>query len=385
LKSITSSFAAWVSLATIFALSGPAFAATLSTIYKFKGAPTDGQALNSQLIYQDGLLYGASPLGGPGKCRKKNFACGLLFSIDPTTGAEKVLYDFTKARFGKMVDGHLLYSNGHLYGTTLEGGAFGNGVVFDFNLTTSKLNVLHSFAGYPTDTSLPSGPLLLLNGSLYGTTRGSNNGSVYKLDLATGAEAILHSFTGGADGAVPMSGVVYENGLLYGTTIQGGGTGCIGSVGCGTIFSVDPTSGTETVVHSFGHGSDGTNPEVGLTDGNGILYGTTMYGPQQAGNAIVFSFDPVAQSEEVIYNSASFGFTGRLVYSNNVLYGTALSGSGDDAVAVSISLQDNKLVKILTYPNNYNQTFSDLVLVAHYFYGTVFGGSTYGLVFKLVP
>jgi uncharacterized repeat protein (TIGR03803 family) len=59
-------------------------------------------------------------------------------------------------------------------------------------------------------------------------------------------------------------------GTLYGTTL-GGGSGC-GSSGCGTLFKLS-TAGKETVLDRFKGGTDGANPEAGLIEMNGALYG----------------------------------------------------------------------------------------------------------------
>jgi len=68
-------------------------------------------------------------------------------------------------------------------------------------------------------------------------------------------------------------------GALWGTTSQGGGTSCTadGAVGCGTVFSLT-LPGTETVVYAFKGGRDGALPVSGLTDTGGALWGTTSQG-----------------------------------------------------------------------------------------------------------
>src|SRR5579863_5711584 len=84
-----------------------------------------------------------------------------------------------------------------------------------------------------------------------------------------------------SDGAWPEAGVTRDAaGSLYGTTFFGGtGTGCdIYFSGCGTVFKLD-TSGTETVLHSFGGPPDGANPTARvILDSSGNVYGTTAYG-----------------------------------------------------------------------------------------------------------
>ena len=57
------------------------------------------------------------------------------------------------------------------------------------------------------------------------------------------------------------------------------------------MFSVDPTIGTENVLHSFGNGTDGWGPYASLINVNGTLYGTTRYGGAN-GDGTVFSITP---------------------------------------------------------------------------------------------
>jgi uncharacterized repeat protein (TIGR03803 family) len=130
-----------------------------------------------------------------------------------------------------------------------------------------------------------------VNGTLYGTTLvGGGNGcdsygcgTVFALDPSSGALTVLHTFAGqSGDGATPAGGLINVNGTLYGTTEEGGGNNyCPNSSydGCGTVFSIDPTSGTEKVVHSFkDNNQDGQNPLAGLIEVKGKLYGTIEYG-----------------------------------------------------------------------------------------------------------
>ncbi|MGB8908926.1 MAG: choice-of-anchor tandem repeat GloVer-containing protein [Candidatus Cybelea sp.] len=61
------------------------------------------------------------------------------------------------------------------------------------------------------------------------------------------------------------------NGALYGTTTRGGISGH------GTVFSIS-AAGVYKVLYHFRGGSDGSDPQAGLTDLNGTLYGTTPLG-----------------------------------------------------------------------------------------------------------
>src|ERR1700722_4240717 len=95
-------------------------------------------------------------------------------------------------------------------------------------------------------------------------------------EAAPGAVRIIHSFQGGADGAVPIAPLVDIAGTLYGTTRQGGGTGC-GGLGWGAVFAIGPNGG-ERVIHAFTGPPDGAQPLGGLVDVGGTLYGTTRDG-----------------------------------------------------------------------------------------------------------
>ena len=53
----------------------------------------------------------------------------------------------------------------------------------------------------------------------------------------TGKETVLYSFTGGADGANPLKGLIRDSaGNLYGTTGDGGDPSC----NCGVVFKLTP-------------------------------------------------------------------------------------------------------------------------------------------------
>jgi hypothetical protein len=73
------------------------------------------------------------------------------------------------------------------------------------------------------------------------TSQNTTCGVVFKLS-PTGTETVLHSFTGGADGANPYAGLIPDAaGNLYGTTWHGGADGTCGApYGCGVVFRLTP-------------------------------------------------------------------------------------------------------------------------------------------------
>ncbi|MEO7201990.1 MAG: choice-of-anchor tandem repeat GloVer-containing protein, partial [Candidatus Tumulicola sp.] len=118
------------------------------------------------------------------------------------------------------------------------------------------------------------------------------------------------------------------NELLYGTTSMGGAARCGSKRGCGTVFSVDPTSGQETVVHAFQGGSDGIEPLSDLTVLNDALYGTTYRGGlgPSGGAGVVFSVDTALGEETVLHSfdgqSDGANPSAGLIYVNDLFYGT---------------------------------------------------------------
>lgn len=147
---------------------------------------------------------------------------------------------------------------------------------------------LYSFNGGGGDGASPLAPLINMGGTLYGTTfaGGPYNcspykgcGTIFSVTLS-GTEKVLHSFSGGGtDGANPNAGLINVGGTLYGTTSNGGSTACYGSyyASCGTVFSITP-GGAEKVLHNFGGSPDGAYPYAGLINVNRTLYGTTSAG-----------------------------------------------------------------------------------------------------------
>jgi len=301
-----------------------------------------------------GNLYGTTSTGG-------GHGFGVVFKLD-TTGRETVLHSFTGGADGANPNfgdpGLLRDVAGNLYGTTGAGGDLacrfvpalpsslsfpGCGVVFKLG-TTGKETVLHSFTGGADGADPATGLVRDAAGNLYGNTGaggdlacggGSGCGVVFKLDT-TGKETVLHRFTGGADGAAPSTaaGLVRDAaGNLYGNTFTGGHGTCPG--GCGVVFKLG-TTGKETVLHSFTGGSDGAAPEAGLVrDNAGNLYGTTDSGGDLAcgsgfGCGVVFKLDTTGK--EIVLHKFTGGKdgafpAGRLVRdSAGNLYGTTQSG-----------------------------------------------------------
>lgn len=156
--------------------------------------------------------------------------------------------------------------------------------------------ILHSFSGagdgeYPSDNwSLLIDP----KGNVYGTTPYTTEprqgrGTVFRLSSA-GQLSILDKFSSNdPDGKEPFAGLTADKaGNLYGTTWAGGARGW------GTIFGLTPpkpgqSGWTETVLHSFNRGSDGTDAGQLTIDNMGNLYGSADNGQQGGGTVFKLS------------------------------------------------------------------------------------------------
>jgi uncharacterized repeat protein (TIGR03803 family) len=127
-------------------------------------------------------------------------------------------------------------SAGNLYGTTKTGGQYDQGTVFELSAGGTE-RVLYSFGSTPDDGEGPDSGLLMDSaGNLYGVTPygGANQaGVMFKLS-PNGTETILHIFGAGPDGQNPEGTLMMDSaGHIYGTTAKGG------AYGYGTVYRVD--------------------------------------------------------------------------------------------------------------------------------------------------
>jgi len=257
---------------------------TEKTLHNFNVLP-DGQNPSAGVVFDAaGNIYGTTAYGGV-----HGVNGGTVFELTPNaTGGwtEKSLYSFLYGGTdGYYVgSGVILDTLGNIYGTTTNGGLYGDGIVFELTPKaggSSTETILHNFNG--TDGWSPSAGLILdASGNLYGSTEvgGANHaGVVFELSRAAGggwSETLLHTFSDGTDGFGPDSNLIFDSpGNLYGTT--GGG----GAYGLGIAFELTPSASgawTESILHTFGIFGDGSGP-VGLVfNANGNLYGTTEIG-----------------------------------------------------------------------------------------------------------
>jgi uncharacterized repeat protein (TIGR03803 family) len=209
-----------------------------------------------------GRLYGTAANSGKGG------AGGIVLETF-AKGGRDTLHSFAKGgeEDGRSpIAGVILDKRGNLYGNTTLGGTSGSGVVFELHIKSRKETILYSFKGSGGDGLSPYAALIRdSSGNLYGTTEGG-----------TGHETVLYRFTGGTDGQNPLYGALVRDsgGNLYGTTSRGGASNL------GVVFMLNRKGkGKETILHSFAGGADGALPYAALIrDQAGNLYGTTIEG-----------------------------------------------------------------------------------------------------------
>ena len=275
---------------------------TLTTLHRFKGGK-DGAQNGGQpelgLVLIKGDLYGAASFGGITGC-DGNLGCGVIFKVTQT-GKETVLYRFTAHADGGFPQDLTRDNAGNLYAST--GGSYmqGNdGTIFKMD-TTGKLTGLYTFTGGAVGNSPRWGLVHEASGIIHGVTAfggftcsvaSAGCGIVFTLD-ATGKEHVLHAFGKQfRDGAEPSGRLVDVKGTLYGTTFFGGIENSTCSFGCGIIYRVGGNSGKFTVLYRFTGGDDGWAPSGGLTeDAAGNLYGSAALGGS-GNNGVIYLITP---------------------------------------------------------------------------------------------
>jgi len=322
-----------------------------------------------------------------------------LKHVPPAAPSYTVLHSFTFPDGARPAADLIRDSAGDLYGTTQNGGAYGNGVVFKLS-PTEALTVLYSFTGGADGGKPVAGLVRDGAGNLYGTAANggvaptgecpNGCGVVFKVS-PTGTETVLHSFTG-PDGVIPYSGLVRDRaGNLYGTTANGAASGD------GVVFKLSP-AGTETVLYSFTGGADGAVPVAGLMrDGAGNLYGTTQYGGA-SGNGVVFELircdtAPSGYDFKVLYafTEQKDGYLpqgGVVQDAVGNLYGTASRGGyWDVGVVFKLSLTGAETILHTFNGADGDDPVAGLIRdSAGNLYGTTYSGAYGGgVVFKVSP
>jgi uncharacterized repeat protein (TIGR03803 family) len=199
--------------------------------------------------------------------------------------------------------------------------ALGLTVAVSYSLRAQTVSNIYSFPG--TGSSAGPGfvtPAQGRDGRLYGTTQGTQYGSVFAVSTI-GVETDLYAFdlTNGDDPATSL--VLSPDGSFYGTAAGGGASND------GVLYKIS-VGGAYTALHQFAGGTDGIVPVAApLLASDGNLYGTTEGGPNEpstvykygsaSGLTTIYQFDgthgstvfaPLTQGKDGdLYGAASAG------------------------------------------------------------------------------
>jgi uncharacterized repeat protein (TIGR03803 family) len=333
-----------------------------SVFYNFSKTNLEGQSpVGSMALGSDGKLYGTTLEAYDTAC-PSCASGGAVFQANPTTGDVDTIFlmDYTD---GAEASGISAGPSGGLYVSTYYGGfsvnckvsSVGCGVLY--KLTASGSNWaqawIHNFPSTTNDGIVPSGAVLYIAGTLYGVTSagGSNScscGTLYSVSAGGSGYSVLRSFN--KNPASMPTGPLVEgsDGMLYGTTIEGGGgsEGCDSSNGCGVVYKIKKDGTDLTILHQFigrlGSTNDGAAPASGVTIVDGDLYGTTLAGGNSGcgsvpptGCGTIFKLAPTSSgyTETIIhkFDATSSGVApdpSGLLLIGSTLYGTSSYGGG---------------------------------------------------------
>jgi uncharacterized repeat protein (TIGR03803 family) len=320
-----------------------------------------------------------------------------------------VIFSFEEAE-GEYADTDLeTDSAGNIYGTTVLGGDFGGGTVFQLRPTPDGWvhTVLYSFTGGADGGEPYKGVTLDREGNLYGTavTGGSGSceggcGVVYKLTNSGGTwtQSVIHAFTGGDDGSGPGARVtVDQSENVYGMTPTGG------AYGLGTIYKIHQAGGAWDfrVIHAFTGGADGGSGSAGrMILRKGRLYGAATTGGNYGGG-VVFELTQSGVAGwhfRTIYSfqgqpDGSFPYGALLFDRSGNVYGTTYYGGANGIGAVyklsprPVGEWDENVIYSFQNGSDGNSPISNLVFdtVGNLYGTTSEGGLGSGTIFKLSP
>jgi uncharacterized repeat protein (TIGR03803 family) len=260
-------------------------------LYSFAGANGAGP-LSGVIVGPDGVIYGTTVFGGA-------HGDGCVFSLTPLGSgySEQILFNFDGADGAKPAGDVVANAAGDLYGDTVVGGAHGDGVVFELVPVRAGYaeRALYSFTGLGDGNEPIGAPVLNPHGDVFGVTQfggAFGQGVVFEVTPSpTGdTEVVLHSFAG--DAGQPQAGLTRaSDGTLYGTLY---GASEVNQYGTVFRLRLRRSGPVYTDLYDFKGGTDGANPFAVLTlaGQTGVIYGTTQYGGGVRSYGTVFSLTP---------------------------------------------------------------------------------------------
>jgi len=359
---------------------------------------SDGAYPQADLISSGDTLYGVASAGGVeggGTVFKIN-TDGSSFAVLTNFTATKLNPDTGRGtnRDGAMPLGRLLLSDATLYGTASAGGASGYGTIFKINTNGSGFSVIRHFSGGVSDGSMPYAGVIMPGDKLIGTTESGgsvNGGTIFEVATNGSMFSILHHFNFYAtNGNLPRAELLRQGATVYGTTFAGG------TFGWGTVFKMNTNGGGFTLLKSFtsadsGTNSDGATPEARLILSDGVLYGTTYQGgsfsngtvfklaTDSSGFGVLKTFSAVrSDGFGLKTNSDGANSFARLVFFGGAVYGmTAYGGEGGAGTIFKVNTNGGGFSVLKAFSEiggGGGVPAAGLLLVGNTFYGTTESG-----------
>gem|GEM_PF-5230896 len=177
----------------------------------------------------------------------------------------------------------------------------------------------------------PYANLRLFNGLLYGSTiNGGQNdsGTIFSFDPTNVTFEKLFDITETNSRNRSYTALTPFNDIMYGVLTSDDFSFPVRNVG--TLFSFDPEKRDFKNLVEFGQSNEGGRyPESGLVEYKRVLYGTTLYGGKY-GNGTIYSFDPLMGTHKKLFD---FNYTGsgsepstELTLNNSIFYGVTRTG-----------------------------------------------------------
>ncbi len=302
---------------------------TLSTGASPGAAPNCYAAVAGSSSLDEEWCYGETYLGG------KKGSVGSLYRVKPDGSRFKTLFTFDV--FNGLLPAQapvLSPDRQHLYGNTTQGGSYGCGIIYDYNLATGTITTLASYTG--AQGSTPQAPPILVDGVLYGIAgQGGSTGYGVVWSLQPDQPdsfTVLHTFAGGTtDTASPFGALTYNpaDGLLYGMAFTAAENHL------GGIFSLNPDGSGYQLRASFTPESGGV-PQMGALvrdPATGIFYGSGWVGGANKLGTL-FAFDPSTNQVSPVFaftqSSGTQPYSGPVLSSSgNWLYVVTWLGGSD--------------------------------------------------------
>ncbi len=248
----------------------------LQTVFSFKYHHAGRRPESVFIQASNGKIYGTTKYGGANICSFPIYGgprhSGVIFEYDPSNGNYNVLFNFDDTASGCWPEtAPVLASNGKLYGVTRAGGSNSNkGAVYSYDLASGNFAKLHAFSGANNDGEFPVGNLLLASdGKLYGITSSggfNDKGIIFQIDPSTDTYTkkldLQNGWSGNKAAQDAKAGLIQAaNGIIYGTSSQGGNYPSGYQYAYGNIFKYDPTTNVATNLYGFSDSGLGKNPE----------------------------------------------------------------------------------------------------------------------------